>query len=88
MAERHLCACGRDAIDVMHVASEDGLLLIPVCAECIEVGDAAGGEQGELFGRAQRRPLSAMPARDGESQPQLPLGDVTDVDDGEQQGAA
>jgi hypothetical protein len=87
MAERHLCACGRDAIDVMQVASEDGLLLIPVCAECIEVGDAAGGEQGELFGRAQRRPLSAMPARDGESQPQLPLGDVTDVD-GEQQGAA
>ena len=87
MAERHLCACGRDAIDVMHVASDDGLLLIPVCAECIEVGDAAGVEQGELFGRDPRRPLRAMPARDVDSQPQLPLGDVTDVD-GRQRGAA
>jgi hypothetical protein len=87
MAERHLCACGRDAIDVMHVASEDGLLLIPVCAECIEVGDAAGVEQGELFGRDERRPLRAMPARDSDPQPPLPLDDVTD-DDERQQGAA
>jgi hypothetical protein len=31
-AER-LCACGRQAVDVLRVASEDGLLLIPVCAE-------------------------------------------------------
>jgi hypothetical protein len=87
MAERHLCGCGRDAIDVMHVASEDGLLLIPVCAECIEVGDGVGAEQGELFGRDQRRPLRTMPARDGDPQPQLPLDPATD-DEERQQGAA
>jgi hypothetical protein len=40
IAARDLCACGQDAIDVLRVASDDGLLLIPVCADCIEVGDA------------------------------------------------
>jgi hypothetical protein len=84
MAVRHLCACGRDAIDVVRVASEDGLLLIPVCAECIE--DPTAGEQREFFGLSDRRPLAAMPARDDPQQPPLPL-DVPDVDE-EERGAA
>lgn len=81
MAAQPLCACGRDAVDVMRVASDDGLLLLPVCAECAE--DPAGGEQRELFGRAERRPLTTMPARDDDPQQPLPLDDVDD-----EQGAA
>jgi hypothetical protein len=82
MAAQHLCTCGRDAIDVVSIASEDGLLLIPVCAECL---DDPVAEQRELFEPTQRRPLTATPARDPE-QPPLPLDDVTDFD--KEQGAA
>jgi hypothetical protein len=82
-SDYRVCACGRDAIDVVSVASDDGLLLIPVCAECIE--DPAAGEQQELFRLSDRRPLAAMPPRDDPQQP-LPLADLTDAD--EEQGAA
>jgi hypothetical protein len=75
-----VCACGRDAVDVLHLASEDGLLLIPVCAECAD--DPVAGEQGELFGLSRRRPLSPMPARDDGGQASLPL------EDAEEPGAA
>jgi hypothetical protein len=87
MTVRHRCACGHDAIDEVRVATEDGLLLIPVCAECIsEVSDAAAAEQRELFGpSAPRRPLATMPERDDDRQPPLPLGDLTDA---EEKGAA
>jgi hypothetical protein len=87
MSARHRCACGHDAIDVVRVASEDGLLLIPVCADCIsEVSDAAGEEQRDLFELSERRrPPTAMPARDDDRQPRLPLRDLTDV---EEEGAA
>lgn len=79
---RHLCACGRDAVDVLRIASEDGLLLLPVCADCIEVGDTTGTEQRELFPPSERRrPLTSMPSRDENAQTSLPLGD-------EEQGAA
>ena len=81
MAPRHLCACGRDAVDVMPVASEDGLLLVPSCAECAE--DPLSAEQRELFGRLERRPLTTMPARDDDPQQRLPVDDVD-----EEQGAA
>jgi hypothetical protein len=77
-----LCACGRDAIDVLRVASEDGVLLIPLCAECPE--DPLTGDQGELFGPPQRRPLTAMPRRDAEIQQELPLDRAED----EERGAA
>jgi hypothetical protein len=83
MAARDLCACGRDAIDVLCVASEDGALLIPVCAECAD--DPVVAEQREVFEPTQRRPLSAMPARDDARQLSLPLDDVRDD---EEQGAA
>ena len=78
------CACGRDATDVMHVATEDDVLLIPVCAECGE--DPTAGEQRELFGLAEplRRPPAMMPPRDDDAQQSLPLHDATD----EQRGAA
>jgi hypothetical protein len=77
-AARGLCACGREAVDVISVASDDGLLLVRVCAECAE--DPAGGEQRELFGGFERRPLTAMPARD-DLQQRLPL-DARDVEEG------
>jgi hypothetical protein len=77
-----LCACGREAIDVLRVASEDGVLLIPLCAECAE--DPLTGEQGELFGPPQRRPLTAMAQRAAEIQQELPLDSAAD----EEQGAA
>jgi hypothetical protein len=79
-----LCACGRDAIDVLRVASEDGVLLIPVCAECAD--DPVVAEQREMFEPTQRRPLSAMPARDDARQLSLPLDDVSGGD--EQRSAA
>ena len=80
MAES-ICACGREAVDVLRVASEDGLLLIPVCAECIE--DPAVGEQRELFGPDSRRPLTTMPSReDDDAQEQLPLGDASNDERG------
>jgi hypothetical protein len=69
-----VCACGRDAVDVLHLASEDGLLLIPVCGECAD--DPVAGEQGELFGLPRRRPLSSMSARGDDAQAFLPLEDV------------
>jgi hypothetical protein len=72
-----VCACGRDAIDAVRVVSEDGLLLIPVCAECV---DDPVAEQSDLFDATPRRPLSAMPARDDARQPPLPLDDATDED--------
>ena len=74
MATRHVCRCGRDAVDVVSVAIEDDVLLLPMCAECLETGDL--GEQGDLFPpRVIRRPLSAMPSRDEDVQQQLPLDD-------------
>jgi hypothetical protein len=84
MTARHRCACGHDAIDEVRVASEDGLLLIPVCADCIgELSDGVGAEQRDLFGTSEyRRPLTAMPARDDDRQPTLPLSDVTDLEEG------
>jgi hypothetical protein len=86
MTGRLRCACGHDAIDEVRVASEDGLLLIPVCADCISEVSDAGAEQRDLFGPAERRrPLAAMPAHNDDRQPQLPLSDVTDV---EEEGAA
>jgi hypothetical protein len=81
-AARHLCACGRDPVDVLCVASEDGVLLVPVCAECAE--DPVVAEQREMFKPTQRRPLSAMPGRDEDRQLSLPLDDASDM----QRGAA
>ena len=83
---RYLCGCGRDAIEAVQVASEDGVLLIPVCADCRE--DPTAGEQGELFGATAvaRKPLATMPRRADEAQRDLPLGDLSDVD--EEEGAA
>ena len=82
---RELCGCGWQAVDVVRVVSEDEVLLVPMCGDCIEIGDA-GGEQGELFGSSTpRRPLSVMPAReDDRRQHELPLDDVGD----EERGAA
>ena len=80
-----MCSCGRDAVEVIHVASEDGVLLIPVCADCGD--DPAAGEQRELFGHDPRRPLATMPPRDGRTQPSLPFEDFRDVD-GAEHGAA
>lgn len=77
-----LCACGRDAIDVLRVASEDGILMIPLCAECAE--DPLNADQGELFGTSLRRPLTAMPSRDAGVQQELRLDGTAD----EEQGAA
>ena len=75
------CACGREAVDLVLVASEDGVLLVPVCAECAE--DPVGAEQPDLFGTAARRPLTAMPPRDAHLQQQLPLDHpVADEDRG------
>ena len=84
MTARHRCACGLDAIDEVRVASEDGLLLVPVCADCIsELSDGVGVEQRDLVGPSEhRRPLTAMPARDDDRQPRLPLSDVTDLEEG------
>jgi hypothetical protein len=76
-----LCACGRNAVEVVRVASDDGLLLVPVCAECAE--DPVSGEQRELVGGSERRPLTAMPARGDDRQQPLALDDVD-----EEQGAA
>jgi hypothetical protein len=57
---------------------------VPLCADCIEIGDV-GGEQDDLFGlSAPRRPLSSMQGRDEDRrQQELPL----DVGD-EERGAA
>jgi|RhiMetdeSRZDD1v2_1073273.scaffolds.fasta_scaffold148437_2 hypothetical protein len=56
---RHLCACGRDALEIVRVASEDGLLLVAVCEDCLETGDyAAPGSP-----LADRRPLTPMASR-------------------------
>ena len=75
-----VCACGRDSIDVVRVASQDGVLLIPVCAECIE--DPTAGDQRELFERPDpRRPLTRMSARDEDPQSSLELDDDTDTDE-------
>jgi hypothetical protein len=75
-----VCACGRDSIDVVRVASEDGVLLIPVCAECIE--DPTAADQRELFERPEpRRPLTRMSARDEDPQSSLELDDDTDTDE-------
>ena len=61
MVLRNLCS--REAIDVVSVLSDDGLLLIPVCAECVS-DVVEGGEQREFFGPLeQRRSLTTMPAR-------------------------
>ena len=70
-----VCSCGREAVEVLRVASEDGLLLIPVCAECV---DDPLAEQRGLFEHAQRRPLTAMPGRDNDRQLSLPLDDASD----------
>ena len=80
-----LCGCGRKAVDIVRVASEDEVLLVPMCADCIEIGDV-GSEQDDLFGLpAPRRPLSAMSAREEDRrQQELPLDDVGD----EERGAA
>ncbi|HXU90437.1 MAG TPA: hypothetical protein VFQ62_16405 [Methylomirabilota bacterium] len=80
-----LCGCGRQAVDVVRVVSDDDVLLVPMCADCIEIGDG-GAEQSELFTPAPpRRPLMAMPARDEDRrQQELPLDDVGD----EERGAA
>ena len=82
---RDLCGCGRKAVDVLRVASEDEVLFVPMCADCIEI-DEVGGEQDDLFGRsAPRRPRSAMPGREEDRrQQELPLDDVGD----EERGAA
>lgn len=71
---------------MVQVASEDGVLLIPVCADCRE--DPTADEQGELFGpaAAPRKPLATMPSRADDPQRHLPLGGLTDVD--EEPGAA
>lgn len=76
-----VCACGRNAVDVVQLASEDGLLLIPVCAECAD--DPVAAEQGDRFSAPRRRPLTAMPARADEAQASLPL-----EEDAEEPGAA
>jgi hypothetical protein len=61
------------------------LILIAVCAECIE--DPSAGEQSELFGLSEgRRPLAAMPARGDDGQQLLPLRHFDDLD--EEEGAA
>ena len=70
------CACGRGAVDIVPVASEDGVLLIAVCADCRE--DPTVGESGELVTPAHdspRKPLATMPSREDEGQPLLPLHD-------------
>ena len=77
-----VCACGRNAIDVTPVATEDGLLLVAVCAECVD--DPLCAEQHDLFPPPHgRRPLASMSARTVE-QPSLPLDDAN----GEERGAA
>lgn len=73
MADEPVCACGRQAVDVLRVASEDGLLLVPVCEECSDSAAGAAEEQLELFGHIARRPLAVMPSRDDDRQPMLPL---------------
>ena len=81
-----ICACGRDAVEMVRVATDDGVLLVPMCADCVEIGDV-GDAQGELFGGAPpRRPLAAMPSREQDVQPSLPLDDEAAGD--EERGAA
>ena len=82
---RELCGCGRNAVDIVRVVSDDDVLLVPMCADCIEIGDV-GSEQDDLFGgSAPRRPLSAMSGREEDRrQQELPLEDVSD----EERGAA
>jgi len=85
MMNAELCGCGRKAVDIVRVVSEDEVLLVPMCADCIEIGDVAS-EQDDLFNpSAPRRPLSAMPAREEDRrQQELPLENVGD----EERGAA
>lgn len=78
MAQPELvCACGRLAADVLRVASEDGLLLVPLCEECNDAGIGTTEEQLELYGHFARRPLAVLPARD-DRQPPLPLDELSD----------
>jgi hypothetical protein len=84
MVERR-CACGRAAVGVVPVASEDGVLLIAVCADCSE--DPTAGESGDLFTPvhdAPRKPLATMASREKEEQPLLPLheDDTDEVEHG------
>ena len=73
MASRHVCACGRDALEVVRVASEDGLLLVAVCEDCLETGDyAAPGSP-----LAERRPLTPMASRRNDPD-ELPLADASE----------
>ena len=72
------CGCGRDAIDVVRIASEDGVLLMPVCSECI---DDPIAEQPELF-EPTRRPLRARPPRGSEPQQSSWLDDAAEDDRG------
>jgi len=73
MASRHVCACGRDALEVVRVASEDGLLLVAVCEDCLETGDyAAPGSP-----LAERRPLTPMASRRNDPY-ELPLADASE----------
>ena len=72
MTAPRLCACGRrPPIGVVRVASEDGLLLLPVCADCAdpdaEILDLHPAEL-EAF---ERRPLTAMPGREGHRDEEL-----------------
>jgi hypothetical protein len=82
MAEKEpVCACGRPAVDVLRIAGEDGLLLVPVCEECGDSATGAAEEQLDLFGRIERRPLAAMPSRDDDRQRPLPLDERLDIDE-------
>ena len=81
-----VCACGREAVDVLRVASEDGMLLVPVCEECSDSATCPAEEQLDLFGRFERRALAAMPSREAVRQPPLPLDELADVD--KEHGAA
>ena len=72
MTSRHVCACGRDALEVVRVASEDGLLLVAVCEDCLETGDYA--TPGSPL--ADRRPLTPMASRTDDHD-ELPLADAT-----------
>lgn len=84
MAGEPVCGCGRSAVDVVRVASEDGVLLIPVCAECTE--DPTAGEHAEPARSAgpPRRPPATMTARgeDSDSQQRLPLDDTFEAERG------
>ena len=73
MMEDRRCACGRAAVGVVPVASEDGLLLIAVCADCSE--DPTAGDLVTPAHDLPRKPLATMASREDEGQPFLPLHD-------------